>query len=65
MYRLIMRSKLPSAKRFERWVVNEVIPSIRNHGAYMSDDVISKTLEDPEFIIRLATKLKEEKKKRY
>lgn len=64
MYRLIMRSKLPSAKRFERWVVDEVIPSIRNHGAYMSDDVISKTLEDPEFIICLATKLKEEKEEK-
>ena len=64
MYRLIMRSKLPSAKRFERWVMDEVIPSIRNNGAYMSDYVISKTLEDPDFIIQLATKLKEEKEEK-
>ncbi|MBC5996509.1 phage repressor protein/antirepressor Ant [Romboutsia ilealis] len=64
MYRLIMRSKLQSAKRFERWVVDEVIPSIRNHGTYMNDDVISKTLEDPDFIIRLATKLKKEKEEK-
>lgn len=41
--------------------MEEVIPSIRNHGAFLSDDVISKTLENPDFIIQLATKLKVEK----
>ena len=64
MYRLIMRSKLPSAQRFERWVMDEIMPSIRNHGAYMSDDVMNKTLEDPDFIIKLVTKLKKEKEEK-
>ena len=34
VYRLIVHSKLPSAERFERWVFDEVLPSIRQHGAY-------------------------------
>ena len=50
VYRLIMKSKLPSAQRdLKDGLVEEVIPSIRNHGAYMSDDVINQTLEDPDF----------------
>ncbi|MBO3445851.1 phage antirepressor KilAC domain-containing protein [Clostridium sp. CCUG 7971] len=61
LYRLIIKSKLPSARKFEKWIMEEVIPSIRNHGAYLNDDVISKTLENPDFIIQLATKLKVEK----
>ncbi|RDY28433.1 phage antirepressor Ant [Romboutsia weinsteinii] len=65
LYRLIIRSKLPSAMRFERWIMEEVIPSIRNHGAYLSDDVISKTLENPDFIIQIATKLKQEKEEKF
>lgn len=64
VYRLIIKSKLPSAKRFEKWIMEEVIPSLRINGAYMSDDVINKTLEDPDFIIQMATKLKEEKEQR-
>ena len=61
LYRLIVKSKLPSAKRFEKWVMDEVLPSIRKHGAYMSEEVINKTLEDPDFIIEIATKLKYER----
>lgn len=61
LYRLIIKSKLPSAIKFEKWIMEEIIPSIRNHGAYLSDDAISKTLETPDFIIQLATKLKVEK----
>ncbi|MGL5712381.1 MAG: phage antirepressor KilAC domain-containing protein [Paraclostridium sp.] len=64
IYRLIIRSKLPSAKRFEKWIMNEVLPSIRKQGVYMSDDVIEKTLEDPDFIIGLATKLKKEREEK-
>ena len=47
IYRLIAHSKLPSAERFERWVFDEILPSIRKHGAY----------------IELATRLKTEKAK--
>ncbi|MEG1310907.1 MAG: phage antirepressor KilAC domain-containing protein, partial [Romboutsia sp.] len=64
IYRLIIKSKLPSAKKFEKWIMEEVIPIIRVNGAYMSEDVINKTLQDPDFIIQIATKLKEEKEQR-
>lgn len=64
VYRLIIRSKLPSAKRFEKWIMEEVIPSIRKNGAYMNEDVIEKALENPDFIIQMVTKLKEERNQR-
>lgn len=64
VYRLISRSKLPSAEKFERWVFDEVIPSIRKHGAYMTEQVIEKALTSPDFLIQLATQLKEEQEKR-
>lgn len=63
VYRLIARSKLPSADRFERWVFDEVLPSIRRHGAYMTADTIQRAISDPDFLISLATTLKEEKEK--
>ena len=64
LYRLIIKSKLPNAKRFEKWVMEEVLPSIRKHGAYMSEEVINKTLDNPDFIIEIATKLKYEREQR-
>lgn len=64
LYRLILKSKLPSATKFEKWIIEEVIPSIRKDGAYMSEDIIDKTLNNPDFIIELAKSLKEEKQKR-
>lgn len=64
LYSLILGSKLESAKEFKRWVTSEVLPSIRKHGAYMTDDTIKKALTEPDFLIRLATKLKEEKEAR-
>lgn len=64
LYSLIVSSKLPTAKEFKRWVTSEVLPTIRKHGAYMDMDVIEKTLTNPDFIIQLATTLKEEKQRR-
>lgn len=64
VYRLIMRSNLPDAEKFQDWVCDDVLPSIRKHGAYMTQDVIERTLQDPDYLIRLATTLKEEKQKR-
>lgn len=64
LYRLVARSELPSAEKFESWVFDEVLPSIRKHGAYMTPDTIEKVLADPDTIIRLATQLKEERAKR-
>lgn len=64
VYRLIMRSKLPSAERFEEWVVGEVLPAIRKHGAYMTGDTLEKALTSPDFLIQLATNLKKEQEAR-
>lgn len=64
VYRLITHSKLPTAVHFEHWIFDEVLPSIRKHGAYMTDSTIEKALTSPDFLIQLATKLKEEKEKR-
>lgn len=64
LYSLIVSSKLSTAKEFKRWVTSEVLPTIRKHGAYMDTDIIEKTLTNPDFIIQLATTLKEEKQRR-
>lgn len=61
MYRLITHSKLESAERFEDWVFDEVLPAIRKHGIYATDDVIDNILNNPDFGIQLLTKLKEER----
>ncbi|KRM54782.1 phage antirepressor [Lacticaseibacillus sharpeae] len=63
MYSLVLSSKLPTAKEFKHWVTHEVLPTIRKHGAYMTPDTIKQTLADPDFIIGLATQLKEEQAK--
>lgn len=64
LYTLIMASRKPTAKEFKRWVTHEVLPSIRKHGAYMTEQTIEKALTSPDFLIELATKLKEEQEKR-
>ncbi|HDI3539149.1 TPA: phage antirepressor KilAC domain-containing protein [Listeria monocytogenes] len=64
LYQLIFKSKLESAERFQDWVTSEVLPSVRKHGAYMTNDTIEKAITDPDFLIKLATNLKEEKTKR-
>jgi len=63
LYRLIMKSKLKTACKFERWVCDEVIPSIRNHGAYIEENIVDELLENPDLIISLAQKLKNERLK--
>lgn len=60
IYRLIANSELPGAVKFESWIFDEVLPQIRKHGAYMTPEVLEKTLTNPDFIIQLATRLKEE-----
>ncbi len=61
LYSLILSSKLQSAKEFKRWVTNKVLPTIRKHGAYLTDQKIEEVLTDPDTIIKLATQLKEER----
>lgn len=57
LYSLILSSKLPSAKKFKRWVTSDVLPSIRKHGMYAIDEL----LDNPDLLIATATKLKEER----
>lgn len=64
LYSLILSSKLPTAKKFKHWVTSEVLPSIRKHGIYATDDVIDNILNNPDFGIKLLTQLKEERQAR-
>lgn len=64
LYSLILASRKKEAKAFKRWVTHEVLPSIRKHGAYMTDEVLKEALTSPDFLIKLATELKEEREKR-
>lgn len=57
LYSLVLSSKLPGAKKFKRWVTSEVLPSIRKHGMYATDEL----LDNPDLLIAAATKLKEER----
>lgn len=45
LYSLILSSKLPKAKEFKRWVTSEVLPSIRKHGAYMTEETLQRARE--------------------
>lgn len=63
LYSLVLSSKLPTAKEFKRWVTHEVLPSIRKHGAYLTQQTLDKALTSPDFLIQLATKLKDEQEK--
>lgn len=62
--RLICCSHLPSAVEFEKWVFEEVLPSIRKHGGYLTPQKMEEALLNPDVLIRLATDLKEEREKR-
>lgn len=61
LYSLILSSKLPNAKKFKKWVTSEVLPSIRKHEVYMTDNMLEKTIADPDYMIGILTALKEEK----
>ena len=60
LYRLISHSKLPAAEQFEKWIFDEVLPSIRKHGLYATDQL----LNNPDLAIAAFTALKEEREKR-
>lgn len=64
LYSLILKSKLPSAKKFKRWVTSEVLPAIRKHGGYLTPEKVEEALLNPDTIIQLATQLKEERTER-
>lgn len=64
LYSLIISSKLPEAKEFKHWITSDVLPSIRKHGMYATDDTIEQIMNNPEFGIKLLTALKDEREKR-
>lgn len=64
LYSLILSSKLPTAKCFKRWVTSEVLPAIRRHGAYLTEQKVEEILTNPDTIIKLATQLKQEREAR-
>ncbi len=57
LYSLILSSKLPKAKKFKRWVTSDVLPTIRKHGVYATEEI----LNDPDFLIKALTELKKER----
>lgn len=63
VYRLIVHSRLPSAERFERWVFDEVLPSIRRHGAYITPEMLWKAATSPETLMKLCSDLLAEREK--
>lgn len=63
-YEVLLFSSSNKVKPYRRWITHEVLPSIRKHGAYMTNETLEKALTSPDFLIQLATNLKEEKHKR-
>ena len=62
VYRLIVHSKLPTAVRFERWVFDEVLPTIRKHGGYLGESLMEQIERDPEILFRFADALVKERR---
>lgn len=63
VYRLIVHSKLPSAERFEKWVFQEVLPMIRKHGAYLTQEKLWEAATSPEALMQLCAELLAEREK--
>lgn len=59
VYRLIFRSKLPAAEKFEQWVVEIVLPTIRKHGAYITPDKLEQLMTNPTSVAKLFHDLKQ------
>lgn len=63
LYKLAFTSRKKEAEEFTDWVTSEVLPTIRKHGAYMTEDVIKQAILTPDFLIGLAQELKAEQEK--
>ena len=63
-YSLVLRSNLPAARKFKRWVTSEVLPSIRKHGAYMAPSLLDQVMAEPEFLFVVFDRLQAERKGR-
>lgn len=64
LYTILLRSNNPQAKPFRRWVTSDVLPTIRKHGAYMTDSKLEEALLNPDTLINLATQLKHEREEK-
>ena len=64
LYDVILDSRKAEARQFRKWITSEVLPTIRKHGAYMTDDALLRAIQSPDFLIQLATELKMEKQRR-
>ena len=64
LYKLVLAGRKKEAVKFQDWIVEEVLPSIRKHGAYMTDRTLAIMQDDPEYIYKIAEMLVEEKKHR-
>lgn len=60
LYSLVLSSKLPNARKFRRWVTNEVLPTVRRHGAYMTPETLQAAILNPDTMIQLCQQLKAE-----
>jgi Prophage antirepressor len=63
LYSLILSSRLPAARKFKRWVTSEVLPSIRKHGVYATDDIVQNVMNDPDLAYKLFCRLQTERGK--
>lgn len=57
LYKLVFQSRKPQAEKFSEWVTSEVLPSIRKHGVYATEEL----LDNPDFLIKALQELKEER----
>lgn len=63
-YRLAMKAKNETAEKFQALVADEIIPSIRKHGAYMTPETLQEAILNPDYLLRIVTALKDETDKR-
>lgn len=63
-YRLAMKAKNEAAEAFQAKIADEVIPSIRKHGAYMTPETLEKAILSPDYLLKVVTALKDETDKR-
>ena len=63
LFSLVLSSKLPNARKFRRWVTNEVLPTVRRHGAYMTPETLQAAILNPDTMIQLCQQLKAEQER--
>lgn len=64
LYKVILRSDKPEAKKFMKWVTHDVLPSIRKHGAYITSEKMEELMSDPETWVKLIRALQDEGKEK-